>query len=112
MGTIRVPLSEAVTRLGVSERTLRRRLAAGTLAGVQVATPQGYRWYVDVDEAPAGDAQAVVTRTPDATALLALLARLDRLETKLDLLLARGEQPAVAQTRPGLLPRLRRLFWA
>jgi hypothetical protein len=46
-----LPLHDAALRLGVSERTLRRRIKAGQLVGRQVATPQGYRWLVDIGDA-------------------------------------------------------------
>jgi transposase len=45
-----LPLRDAASRLGVSERTLRRRIKAGQLVGRQVATPQGYRWLVDIGD--------------------------------------------------------------
>lgn len=45
-----VPIAEASRRLGVSERTLRRHIAEGTLRGTQVETPQGYRWLVELPE--------------------------------------------------------------
>lgn len=45
-----VPIAEASRRLGVSERTLRRHIAEGTLRGSQIETPQGYRWLVELPE--------------------------------------------------------------
>ncbi len=47
-----VSIGEAVTRLGVSEVTIRRRLRRGELKGEKQPTPQGFVWLVDVpDEA-------------------------------------------------------------
>jgi hypothetical protein len=46
-----LPLREAADRLGVSERTLRRRLKDGTITGQQISTAQGFRWIVDLPDA-------------------------------------------------------------
>lgn len=51
-----VPLSEAVKRLGVSDRTIRRRVQAGTLVGEYVARPQGTVLYVKLPDETAGQA--------------------------------------------------------
>ena len=47
----RLTLDEAAHRLGVSARTVRRRIKAGTLAADLEPTPQGYRYWVLLDEA-------------------------------------------------------------
>ena len=44
-----VPIQEAATLLGVSESTLRRRLRSGQVNAHQVETPQGFKWWVDLD---------------------------------------------------------------
>jgi len=44
-----VPIQEAATLFGVSESTLRRRLRSGQVNAHQVETPQGFKWWVDVD---------------------------------------------------------------
>ena len=44
-------LQEAAQRLGVSEHTVRRRVKRGTLAGVQVSSPQGFVWRVRLPDA-------------------------------------------------------------
>ncbi len=44
-----VPIQEAATLLGVSESTLRRRVRSGQVNAQQVETPQGFKWWVDVD---------------------------------------------------------------
>jgi excisionase family DNA binding protein len=40
---------EAARRLGVSVRTLHRRLARGEIQGIRVPGPHGWRWMVPVD---------------------------------------------------------------
>ncbi len=45
-----VPIAEAVTRLGVSESTLRRRIRKGELKARQVETPQGFVYLVEVPD--------------------------------------------------------------
>jgi len=47
-----VDLREAATRLGISERTVRRRLHRGELEGRQVPTPQGPAWRIRLDTLP------------------------------------------------------------
>ncbi len=44
-----VPIQEAATLLGVSESTLRRRVRSGQVNARQTETPQGFKWWVDVD---------------------------------------------------------------
>ncbi len=44
-----VPIQEAATLLGVSESTLRRRVRSGQVNAHQVETPQGFKWWVDLD---------------------------------------------------------------
>jgi hypothetical protein len=43
-----VSIGQAVTRLGVSEVTIRRRLRKGELNGHKRQTPQGYVWMVEL----------------------------------------------------------------
>ena len=45
-----VTITEAARRLGISERTVRRRLHTGDLMGSQMATPQGFVWTIDLPE--------------------------------------------------------------
>ncbi len=42
-------LPEAAERLGVSERTLRRRIKEGSIAAYKLETPQGHVWRVQLD---------------------------------------------------------------
>jgi septin family protein len=50
---MQVTFQEAAFRLGLSEKTVRRRVLNGRLPGSQVATPQGFAWMVDIpDELP------------------------------------------------------------
>ena len=56
-----VTITEAARRLGISERTVRRRLHSEELMGRQVTTPQGFVWTVDMpddmsDDQPDGKA--------------------------------------------------------
>ena len=43
------PIGQVATLLGVSERTIRRRIESGRLQAVQVGTSQGYEWRVILD---------------------------------------------------------------
>ena len=45
-----VSIAEAAQRLGVSEKTIRRRLGGGALRGERISRPQGYTWAVHLDE--------------------------------------------------------------
>ncbi len=47
---VTVSITEAAQRLGVSEKTVRRRLGGGTLRGERVSRPQGYTWAVHLDD--------------------------------------------------------------
>ena len=47
---VTVSISEAALRLGVSEKTIRRRLGGGALRGERINRPQGYTWAVHLDE--------------------------------------------------------------
>ena len=47
---VTVSITEAAQRLGVSEKTVRRRLSGGTLRGERVSRPQGYTWAVYLDD--------------------------------------------------------------
>ncbi len=47
---VTVSITEAAQRLGVSEKTIRRRLSGGTLRGERVNRHQGYTWAVHLDD--------------------------------------------------------------
>ena len=47
---VTVSITEAAQRLGVSEKTVRRRLSGGALRGERVKRPQGYTWAVHLDD--------------------------------------------------------------
>jgi DNA-binding Lrp family transcriptional regulator len=47
---MQVTISEAARLLGLSEKTVRRRVVRGELPGIQEATPQGYTWFVNVPD--------------------------------------------------------------
>ncbi len=42
-------IQEAAKRLGISEKTIRRRIKAGSLRASKLATSQGFEWRVHVD---------------------------------------------------------------
>ena len=44
-------VQQAATAVGVSERTIRRRIKEGSLAAEKVPTAQGYEWRVQLDGA-------------------------------------------------------------
>jgi excisionase family DNA binding protein len=73
-------ISDAAAQLGVSPDTIRRRIKEGTLKAEKVRTPQGYRWEVDISNAPAVPMQAP---TQDAY-VASLLERIDSLERELE----------------------------
>jgi hypothetical protein len=67
-------LEAAAGRLGLSTRTVRRRVLAGTLPYEREATPQGYRYWVLVEQD--GDAATPVVPSPaPSTETAALLAQ-------------------------------------
>jgi chromosome segregation ATPase len=45
-----VSIGQAVTRLGISEVTIRRRLRKGELKGQKRQTPQGYVWLIELPD--------------------------------------------------------------
>jgi hypothetical protein len=47
---MQVTIQEAAFRLGLSEKTVRRRVLNGRLPGSQVSTPQGFAWMVDIPD--------------------------------------------------------------
>jgi transposase-like protein len=78
-----VTITEAARRLGISERTVRRRLHNGDLPGRQLATPQGFVWTVEMpDDTPNGQSNGKPT-DGEPEALRELVAVLkDQIETK------------------------------
>jgi|SRR5918996_315258 excisionase family DNA binding protein len=47
---MRVTIAEAAERLRLSEQTVRRRVRSGELPGIQVDTPGGFTWMVELPE--------------------------------------------------------------
>jgi len=97
---MQVTIGEAAQHLRVSEHTVRRRVRSGELSGIQVATPQGYTWRVEIEaeviqEPPIVDGKEL--------ALAAMEARIASLESQL---LSKDEQLGVAATQIGELHRL------
>ena len=72
----RLPIAAAAEALGVSEKTIRRRIKAGTIAAARVVTPQGHVWLVDVGTARPGSlGRGVLVNDPDRRAAIAELTR-------------------------------------
>lgn len=59
----RVTIKEASRRLGVAEATIRRRIHRGDLVGVQITTPQGFSWLVEVPDEDAQEQANVQLKT-------------------------------------------------
>ena len=49
-GLMQVTIAEAAQRLRLSEQTVRRRVRSGELPSVQVDTPGGFTWMVELPE--------------------------------------------------------------
>jgi predicted site-specific integrase-resolvase len=47
---MQVTIAEAAQLLGLSEKTIRRRVVTGRLHGTQMSTYKGYTWLVDVPD--------------------------------------------------------------
>jgi hypothetical protein len=53
---MRLPITEAAKRLRLSEQTVRRRIHSGELPGIQVDTPQGFIWMIELpDDSSVGE---------------------------------------------------------
>ena len=101
-----IPSSEACERLGISDRTLRRRVQAGTIEGEYVPRPQGSVLYVRLPQDAAAEAaldaaQAAdpgPTDPPDTAGHTAVvLAFLERLGAQEAALLAATERAVKAE---------------
>ena len=58
-----LPVAEAARHLGLSTRTIRRKLHDGELSGRQLSTPQGFVWMVELaDEQGSSDGEVVALR--------------------------------------------------
>jgi hypothetical protein len=78
-----VTITEAARRLGLSERTVRRRLHNGDLPGRQLATPQGFVWTVEMPGDTPNDQTNGKADDRELEALRELVAVLkDQVETK------------------------------
>jgi AraC-like DNA-binding protein len=71
-----VSLKDAARQLGLSDKTIRRRVKAGTLQGRQAATPRGPAWEVWVDTAGTLDGEG--TRPVQGPELLEALHLIER----------------------------------
>jgi hypothetical protein len=81
---MQVTIQEAAFRLGLSEKTVRRRVLNGRLPGSQVSTPQGFAWMVDIpDDLPeSGESFDEVATLRELNA--ALQARIDAQDKQLE----------------------------
>ncbi len=101
-----LPIPEAATRLGVSEKTIRRRLEAGELSGYKVHTQRGPAWRVvlpatvdaTIDTLPTLDDQH--GQTVDNQAVAAVLLYLVGVIEAQDARLMALESPALAPPIP------------
>lgn len=59
-----VPIPDAAAALGVSTKTIRRRIKDGTLPAYEVSTAQGYAWRV-VLPVPHGQVSSAVSTLPN-----------------------------------------------
>jgi len=98
---MQVTIGEAAHHLRVSEHTIRRRVRSGELPGIQVATPQGFKWRVEVPEAEVQEQAPIIDGKE--LALAAMEARITSLEVQL---LSKDEQLGVAANQIGELHRL------
>jgi hypothetical protein len=101
---MQVTIAEAARRLRLSEYTVRRRVRTGELPGVQVATPQGFVWMVEIeDESPDTSSSGELTAMRESLALLReqLVAKDKQIE-QLHVLLqqAQAALPAPRNGRP------------
>lgn len=70
---MRVTISEAAVRLGVSPDTVRRRIARGELAAVKEPRPQGFVWFVVLPEEAEERVAPASAGTPPASEEMAAL---------------------------------------
>jgi hypothetical protein len=81
---MRVSIAEAAQRLRLSEQTVRRRVRSGELPGVQLETPQGFIWTVELpDDSPTEQPDTGEVRTLREF-VEALQAEIDRLHEELE----------------------------
>jgi hypothetical protein len=104
---MKVSIQEAAKVLRLSPQTVRRRVKNGELPGVQVDTPQGFVWVVEVSEDVSNDSP-----TDEAMVKLvaALQAQIEGLNTELEarrrevqelhVLLQQAALPAPKEHRP------------
>jgi len=81
---MQVSLSEAAQRLNVSTDTVRRRLLKGELKGTQEPTPQGYRWKIELPDAPTESPRIDPGNASADATLNALLTTMDTLRAQLE----------------------------
>jgi hypothetical protein len=98
---VQVTVAEAALKLRVSEQTIRRRLHRGDLPGVQVPSPQGFVWLVDLpDESTSVEVDDTVQKLIEA--LTTELEAKNKQIAELHVLLqqAQAALPAPRENRP------------
>lgn len=98
---MQVTVAEAALRLRVSEQTIRRRLHRGDLPGIQVPSPQGFVWMVELpDEATSVEPDDTVQKLIEAltTELEAKNKQIEQLHVLLQQ--AQAALPAPRESRP------------
>ena len=81
---MRVSIAEAAERLRLSEQTVRRRVRSGELPGVQLDTPQGFIWMVELPD-------DLSTDNPDSGEIKVLRELIDTLRAQIETLSAELE---------------------
>jgi hypothetical protein len=81
---MRVSIAEAAERLRLSEQTVCRRVRSGELPGVQLNTPQGFIWMVELPD-------DLSTDNPDSGEIKALRELIDTLRAQIETLSAELE---------------------
>jgi hypothetical protein len=104
----RLPIADAALALGISEKTLRRRIKAGTLTGERIRTPQGFVWMVNIGLVAPGQSDQVSQDTrlaPPADLTRTVVDEVTRSLSKRIEELVRENEQLRAQVRALMAPR-------
>ena len=71
----RMTIKEAARRLGVADTTIRNHLRRGALVGVQVASPYGMMWLVEIPDDSSPDQHGVIEKDPTKLKVLRASSR-------------------------------------
>jgi hypothetical protein len=105
---VQVTVAEAALKLRVSEQTIRRRLHRRDLPGIQVPSPQGFVWLVDLpDESTTVEVDDTLHKLVDN-----MQSQIDTLTQELEAKNKQIEQLHVLlQQAQAALPAPRRPWW-